>query len=198
MSYADNPSAYAPEKSFFTEGSWLLFWTILLASIIGFGVREWLGYGTRKWVTFITPVAGFFVVVIEYYYLWTVVFTHVNDSSWYDVISLRRYDCFLSTKGGKQSESSRDCWGNRGPKCTKEEPCTPCNWDIGLTKMGDAGTPGYWGGTRQIHSSTQVTNGVDWIRPLLKPSENKSLLETCEIRTLLKTIFRDQNNVGYI
>lgn len=40
-----------------------------------------------------------------------------------------RLDCRASQKGGKRTDSSRDCRWFEGELCTRDEPCTPCDLD---------------------------------------------------------------------
>lgn len=41
--------------------------------------------------------------------------------------------CAASIKGGKLTESLRDCTEGQGPICTKDRPCTPCDSPISWT-----------------------------------------------------------------
>ena len=118
-----------PQDSFLLYGPWSIFWALLIAVLIERLLRSSYGSGSLKMRKVLSMLFGFTLVVVQFYYISGAIFAKVGTDGWEKDLNLRRWDCYASTKGGKKANSFRDCFQNHGPRCTKAEPCTPCNFE---------------------------------------------------------------------
>jgi len=80
--------------------------------------------GTAKWRHNFCALILLAAVVAQYYYLTLLAFKLP------DGVYFIRKDCRQSNKGGKLVGSMRDCLDTQPRTCTREHPCTPCDFPV--------------------------------------------------------------------
>ena len=121
-----------PEDAFLLYGPWSIFWALLAAVLVERFLRSSYGSGSLKMRNVLAALFGCTAVIVQFYYISGAIFADIATDGWAPPLNLRRWDCYASTKGGKQVNTFRDCTRNYGTRCTKEQPCTPCNYDFAL------------------------------------------------------------------
>lgn len=132
----------------------------LVVSLSAAALASWLSpSGTIRWKHSFCSIVLFAAVAVQFYYVGLVAVRVPAGTS--VVLS----ECRRSGKGGKGTASFRDCIRGQAARCTRSEPCTPCDVPVGLTEFDNL----LWPNDCNACSNTELgvcgspdDNNVEW------------------------------------